>query len=88
MADSKYVALNCVASHILILSFQEEEALAQALSHEDMGPGTELTPEEEEELRYPTEDGQKSTLEQVNVHGLPLGNNHVPSYIITGGRPH
>lgn len=46
------------------MSVKEEEALAQALAHGDMGPGEELTPEEEEELRYPRETDQQSALEQ------------------------
>ncbi len=50
---------------------QEEEALTQALTHGDMGPGEELTPEEEEELRYPREDDQQSALEQVNCPPYP-----------------
>ena len=45
---------------------QEEEAIAQALANGNMGPGEELTPEEEEELRYPEDDGQQDTLEQVS----------------------
>lgn len=48
------------------MSVKEEEALAQALAHGDMGPGEELTPEEEEELRYPRETDQQSALEQVS----------------------
>lgn len=53
------------------MCLKEEEALAQALSHADMGPGEELTPEEEEELRYPGENQRQSSLEQVNAqHNL------------------
>ena len=36
-----------------------------------MGPGEELTPEEEEELRYPGESQQRSSLEQVNIRACP-----------------
>lgn len=32
-----------------------------------MGPGEELTAEEEEELQYPEDDGQQDTLEQVRT---------------------
>lgn len=66
MADSKCV---CV--------WKEEEALAQALSHADMGPGEELTPEEEEELQYPGDNGQRNSLEQVTVLQNILKGNHV-----------
>ena len=53
------------------MCLKEEEALAQALSHADMGPGEELTPEEEEELCYPGENRRQSSLEQVSVqHNL------------------
>ena len=58
MADSKLVGC------------KEEEALAQALSHADMGPGEELTPEEEEELQYTGENQQRSGLEQVIVQHI------------------
>lgn len=60
MADSKRIC------------WKEEEALAQALSHADMGPGEELTPEEEEELQYPGESRQQSGLEQVIVQHIIL----------------
>ena len=49
------------------MCWKEEEALAQALSHADMGLGEELTPEEEEELQYAGENQRQSSLEQASV---------------------
>ena len=62
-------SIYCIQLHVIhtYMCVQEEEALAQALTHGDMGPGEELTPEEEEELRYPRQNDQQSALEQVNI---------------------
>lgn len=78
----------CVlTAHIYFyLALKEEEALAQALAHGDMGPGEELTPEEEEELRYPGENDQQSALEQVNcpayLSSIP-SSNCIPAPLVT-----
>lgn len=61
---------------------KEEEALAQALSHADMGPGEELTPEEEEELQYPGGTRQRNSLEQVIVQQILKDSQVKPSKMI------
>lgn len=44
--------------------------MAQALADGNMGPGEELTPEEEEQLQYPEDEGQQDTLEQASTTHL------------------
>ena len=50
---------------MLVMMQEEEAALAQAFANGNMDPQDDLPPEEDEQLRYPEDEAQQDTLEQV-----------------------